>query len=467
MHDFKLLIGGDLVAGDHSMEVLNPASEAVLAICPRASRAQLDQAVAAAKSAFPSWAATPVAERQSALRAIADKVEQNAGELAHLLTREQGKPLRDAMNEARGTAAFFRYFAACELPTRVIEDSELRKVTEHRLPLGVIGAIVPWNFPLTLMAFKVPPALLAGNSIVLKPAPTTPLTTLYFGELIKDVLPPGVLNIVTDANDLGSALTAHPDIAKISFTGSTVTGRKVMANAAETLKRLTLELGGNDAAIVLDDVQPKEIAPKLFDAAFHNNGQMCVALKRLYVHEAVYDEVCAELAVLANRAVVGDGLAAGTQLGPLQNRHQFEKVKELIAASRSCGKIIAGGEVPFKAGYFIRPTIVRDIEDGARLVDEEQFGPVLPVIRFSDVEDALARANASPFGLGQSIWSSDLEKAEALAMRSDAGTVWINKHPDMAPHIPFGGAKQSGIGTELGAQGLLEYTRIHVINSAR
>jgi acyl-CoA reductase-like NAD-dependent aldehyde dehydrogenase len=194
---------------------------------------------------------------------------------------------------------------------------------------------------------------------------------------------------------------------------------------------------------------------------------MCVALKRLYVHEAVYEQVCAELAVLANRAVVGDGLAAGTQFGPLQNRHQFEKVKELIAASRSCGKIIAGGEVPYKTGYFIRPTIVRDIEDGARLVDEEQFGPVLPVIRFSDVEDALARANTSPFGLGQSIWSSDLEKAEALAMRSDAGTVWINKHPDMAPHIPFGGAKQSGIGTELGAQGLLEFTRIHVINSAR
>jgi acyl-CoA reductase-like NAD-dependent aldehyde dehydrogenase len=466
-HEFTLLIDGERVSGESTLEVINPANERVLAHCPRASAGQLERAVAAASRAFPGWAATPLAQRQQALRAIADTVERNSETLARLLTREQGKPLRAATGEVLGTAAFFRHFSMCDLPPQVIEDSAVRKVTQYRRPLGVIGAIVPWNFPLMLMAFKVPPALLTGNTVVLKPAPTTPLTTLYFGELVKDILPRGVLNVITDANDLGGALTAHPDIAKISFTGSTATGRKVMAGAAATLKRVTLELGGNDAAIVLDDVQPQKVAPQLFEAAFYNSGQMCVAVKRLYVQEAIYEEMCAELAALAKRAVVGDGLATDTQFGPLQNRTQFEKVKGLIADSRRHGKLIAGGETPFAAGYFIKPAIVRDIEDGTPLVDEEQFGPVLPVIRFRDPEDALARANATPFGLGQSIWSSDPERAQALAMRSDAGTVWINKHPDMAPHIPFGGAKQSGFGAELGEEGLREFTRIQVINSAR
>jgi acyl-CoA reductase-like NAD-dependent aldehyde dehydrogenase len=466
MTAFKLLIGGRLEDGDSTMAVINPATEEILAQCPRASKRQLDRAVAAAKEAFPNWSRTSMAERKKALIAIADIVEAKAGELARLLTQEQGKPLRDATAEAYGLAAFCRYFASLDLPDRVIEDSEGRKVEARRKPLGVIGAIVPWNFPLILFGFKIPPALLAGNTVVLKPAPTTPLATLRLAELIKDVLPPGVLNVITDMNDLGAALTAHPDVRKISFTGSTATSKKVMAGAAETLKRITLELGGNDAGIVLDDVDPKTAAPKIFDGAFQNSGQVCIAMKRLYVHESIYDEMCDELAALANSAIVGDGLEQGTTLGPLQNRMQFDKVKEILEDARKHGTVMAGGETPAK-GFFIRPTIVRDITDGVRLVDEEQFGPVLPVIKYSDPEDALARANASPYGLGGSIWSSDLARAHDLAERMDAGTVWINKHIDLGPNIPFGGAKQSGLGVEMGEEGLAEFTQLQVINTAR
>lgn len=464
---YKLLIDGKLVAGDQTMDVINPATEEVLATCPRASMNQLNQAVAAAKAAFPAWSATSMAVRKQALLAIADIIEKNATELARLLTQEQGKPLADATGEVYGTAAFFRYFTALDLPVKVIEDSPGKRVEAHRKPLGVIGAIVPWNFPMILMAFKVPPALLAGNTIVLKPAPTTPLTSLRLGELIKDVLPAGVINIITDANDLGGALTAHPDVRKISFTGSTATGSKVMAGAAAMLKRITLELGGNDAGIVLDDVNPKEMAPQLFESAFQNNGQVCIAMKRLYVHESIYDEMCSELAKLADAAIVGDGLKQGTQLGPLQNKMQFDKVKDIIEDARKTGTIIAGGLAPEQAGYFIRPTIVRDISDGTRLVDEEQFGPVLPIIKYSDPQDAVARANASPYGLGGSVWSSNPERAYALANQMDSGTVWVNQHADLAPNIPFGGAKQSGLGTELGEEGLAEFTQLKIISIAR
>tara|TARA_R110000824_G_scaffold118960_15_gene272354 strand:+ start:45136 stop:46539 length:1404 start_codon:yes stop_codon:yes gene_type:complete len=467
MSEYKLLIGGKLVDGAQTMDVINPATEEVLAKCPRASEAQLNEAVAAAKAAFPAWAKTSMAERKKALNAIADAIEANGQELARLLTQEQGKPLADATGEVFGTAAFFRYFTALDLPVKVIDDSEGRKVELHRKPLGVIGAIVPWNFPMILMSFKLPPALLAGNTVVLKPAPTTPLTSLKLGELIKDILPAGVVNIITDANDLGGALTAHPDVRKISFTGSTATGSKVMAGAAATLKRITLELGGNDAGIVLDDVNPKETAPALFQSAFQNNGQVCIAMKRLYVHESIYDEMCDELAALANAAIVGDGLKQGTQLGPLQNKMQFDKVSEVIADAKKHGRVIAGGEKISGAGYFIQPTIVRDITDGTRLVDEEQFGPVLPVIKYSDANDAVARANASPFGLGGSIWSSNPDRAYELALQMESGSVWVNKHAELAPNIPFGGSKTSGLGTELGEEGLAEFTQLQVINVAR
>jgi acyl-CoA reductase-like NAD-dependent aldehyde dehydrogenase len=464
MTELNLLIDGKLVPGDLEMPVINPATEEVLAQCPRASNAQLDQAVAAAKAAFPGWAATPIEERRKLIVKMAEAIEANVNELARLLTGEQGKPLADATGEVMGMAGFFRYLGSLDLPMKVIENSGDRRVEAYRRPLGVVGCIIPWNYPLLILGFKLPPALLAGNTLIVKPAPTTPLSTLKFAELVKDILPRGVLNVIADANDLGDAMTKHPDIRKISFTGSTATGQKVMASAAATLKRITLELGGNDAGIVLDDVDPKKVAPGIFEGAFQNSGQVCLAIKRLYVHESVYDELCSELVTIANNTVVDDGSKQGTKLGPLQNKMQYEKVKGFLDSARKDGNIVAGGEAMDRPGYFIQPTIVRDIKEGSRLVDEEQFGPVLPLIKYSDNDDVIRRANATTYGLGASVWSSDTARAHAVASRIEAGTVWINKHLDMAPHIPFGGAKHSGIGTEFAEEGLAEFTQLQIIN---
>ena len=284
--------------------------------------------------------------------------------------------------------------------------------------------------------------------------------------LVAKMLPPGVVNFITDVNDLGDALTSHPDVAKISFTGSTATGKKVIASAAATLKRVTLELGGNDAGIVLGDVDPKKVGSCHLRWRVPEQRPGLSALKRLYVHESVYDRMCDELAELANAAIVDDGLKQGTKLGPLQNKMQYEKVKGYLDDARANGTIVAGGDAPDRPGYFIRPTIVRDIAEGTRLVDEEQFGPILPLIKFSDPDDALRRANATPYGLGASVWSSDKEAAYDLATQMEAGTVWINKHLDILPYVPFGGAKNSGIGRELGEEGLAEFTQLQVINMA-
>lgn len=467
MSDYKLLIGGRLVDGDASMDVINPASEEVLAACPRGSERQMNEAVAAAKEAFKSWRKVPMAERRAMVMKLADAVEARVEEFGRLLTQEQGKPLAESTAEIAYTAAFLRYLASLDLENKLIEDNENRRVEMRRKPLGVVGCIIPWNFPVLIVAFKAPVALLAGNTIVIKPAPTTPLTTLRLGELIADIFPAGVVNIVTDQNDLGGVLTTHPDVAKISFTGSTETGKKVMASAASSIKRITLELGGNDAAIVLGDVDPKTVAPGIFGGATMNAGQVCLAIKRVYAHESIYDELCDELAKLADAAVVDDGLKQGAQIGPLQNKMQYEKVKGFLEDARANGTIIAGGAVEDRPGYFIRPTIVRDVSDGTMIVDEEQFGPILPVIKFSDVDDALERANASPWGLGGSVWSTDRDKAYDIACEVDSGTVWINKHLDFGPNIPFGGAKQSGIGVEFAEEGLYEFTQIQVINEAR
>jgi acyl-CoA reductase-like NAD-dependent aldehyde dehydrogenase len=467
MSDFKLLIDGRLVDGASVLDVINPATEEVFASCARASKAQLDEAVAAAKAAFPAWSAAPIADRRKVILAMADVIQANAQELSRLLTQEQGMPLKMAQRDVLGCAAFFRHFASLDLPVKVVEDSATARVEVRYKPLGVVGAIVPWNFPMVLMSFKVPAALVAGNTVVLKPAATTPLTTLRFAALVKDLAPPGVLNVIADANDLGGEMTRHPGIRKISFTGSTETGKRVMAGAADTLKRLSLELGGNDALIVLDDVDPKKVAPQVFTAAMQNAGQICIAAKRIYVHESIYDVMCDELAKLAEAAVVGDGLEQGTQIGPVQNKQQFERVLGFIEAGKRDGKVIAGGGRKGEKGYFIQPTIIRDIADGAQLVDEEQFGPVMPVIKYSDPKDAVARANASRYGLGGSIWAKDTERAWALAESMASGSVWVNKHGELRPHLPFGGSNLSGIGIELGEEGLKEFTQIQVLNMAR
>ncbi|PZQ59657.1 MAG: aldehyde dehydrogenase [Sphingomonas taxi] len=464
---YRLLIDGRLVDGAASLDVVDPATATVFATAQRADRAQLDAAVEAATRAFPAWSALSREQRAGYLETLADAVEARFEEFALLLTSEQGKPLAEARFEVGGAVAALRYFAQVDLPPETLVDDAENLIVEHRAPLGVVGVITPWNFPLILLVVKVAPALSTGNTVVAKPAPTTPLTTLLLGEVAADILPAGVFNTIVDANDLGSALAAHSGVAKVSFTGSTETGRKVMGSAAGTLKRLTLELGGNDAAILLDDVDVDEVAPRIFAAATINAGQVCMAAKRIYAPRALYDRLCDALGALARAAVVDDGRNQGAQIGPLQNRQQYDKVLDLIDDARGSGTIVAGGGRLDREGFFIAPTVVRDLPDDARLVREEQFGPVIPVLAYDALDDLVARVNDSEFGLAGSIWTSDPTRALDLAMRLDTGTVWINKHLDLRFDVPFGGAKQSGIGREQGIEGVREFTQAKVINMAK
>ena len=464
---FKLLIDGDLVDGADRLAVTNPATGEPFATCARADAAQLERAVAAAKRAFPAWRDGGQPQRQALLHKVADAMEARFEDFARLLTQEQGKPLAEARFELGGSIAAFRHFGAQILQPETLVDEPDSLVVEHYSPLGVVGCIVPWNFPMILLAIKVSAALSTGNTVVVKPAPTTPLTAALLGEVAAGILPPGVFNVIIDANDLGGMLSSHPDVAKISFTGSTATGRNVMASAAATLKRLTLELGGNDVAIVLDDADPAEVAAKLYAAATFNAGQTCMAAKRLYVPNAMLDEIGERLTTLASATVLGDGLDAGTQMGPIQNRMQFDKLQELMAATQSEGTVLTGGARLNRPGYFIQPAIVRDLADDARLVTEEQFGPLVPLLSYDTIEDVLARANASDYGLGGTVWGKDLDKAAAVARAIDTGTVWINKHLDLRFDVPFGGVKQSGLGREQGQAGLKEFVDARIVSMAR
>ena len=463
----QMLINGKMSNGSRSLDVVDPATGEVFATSACASREEIEDAVAAAAAAYPAWSATSLEERRTVLIKMAEAIEANLESIARTLTSEQGKPIDDALGEVGGAAYFLRYYAGLEIPVEMIEDSEVRRVELHRKPLGVVAAIVPWNFPVLTAVNKAGAALLTGNTVVVKPAATTPLATLEIAALWQDIVPPGTVNIVTDKNDLGDVLTGHPLVRKISFTGSTNTGMKVMSAGSSTLKRMTLELGGNDSGIVLDDCDPDIVSQQLFDSAFANNGQVCIALKRLYVHDSQYDAVCAKLAEIAKTTVVGPGSQQGTKLGPVQNRVQYDKLKALIEETRDQGTIIAGGDSPEGSGYFINPTIVRDIADDARLVTDEQFGPVLPVMRYADINDVVERANNTSFGLGNSVWSADPERAGAVAERLDSGSVWINKHGDIGPNTPFAGAKMSGVGIEMGMHGLLEFTQAKVMNFAK
>lgn len=464
---YSMLIDGKADAGASSFDVINPATGEVLARCPKADEATVNRAVAAAKAAFPAWAAKSQDERAALVSQLADAIGARQGEFASLLTAEQGKPLQQAAIEMMGCIYTLKTFAGMRVEEKVYREKGSSKIFEHRTPLGVVATITPWNFPVLMLMNKLGPALVAGNTVVAKPAPTTPLTGLLFGEIAAEILPPGVFNIICDENDLGHVLTNHPDVAKIAFTGSTATGKKVMASAADGVKRVTLELGGNDAAIVLDDVDPVKAARKVYGGAMANAGQVCVAIKRAYVPEAIYDPFCDELARLAGEAVVDDGSKQGTTIGPIQNKKQYERVKELIEDAKQHGTVIAGGEPLDRPGYFIPPTIVRDLPEDARLVQEEQFGPVLPLIRFDDVDDVIARANASEYGLGASVWGADEDAAYAVAERIASGTVWVNEVQHLTPFAAFGGMKQSGLGVEGGLEGLAEYTNTQTITRRR
>ncbi|MFO7309996.1 MAG: aldehyde dehydrogenase family protein [Pseudomonadota bacterium] len=461
----RLLIDGELVAGDYTLDVVNPATGEVFATVARASRRQAEAAIEAAKRAQPAWDALGWDARSDLLKALADAVEERRRDFIDTMVAEQGKPRVEAAQEVDYSIAFIRHFAGLRLPEKDIRMQGGRVELRHR-PLGVVAGISPWNFPLLIPAAKIAPALVTGNTMVMKPAPTTPILTLMLGELAAAILPAGVLNVITDQNDLGDLLTSHPDIAKVTFTGSTATGRRIMASAAPTLKRLTLELGGNDAAIVLEDVNVEETAERIFNAAFFNTGQACLAIKRVYVADTIYDAFSEAIARRAREAVVGPGNDPASRFGPLQNRQQFEKAKYFLEVARRDGHIIAGGSTIDGPGYFVRPTVVRDINDSSELVAQEQFCPILPIVRVADGEEALTLANHSDFGLGGSVWSGDPARAKELAQRMQSGTVWVNQHLNFGPDVPLAGAKQSGIGVEWTELGLAEFCQVNVINQA-
>jgi acyl-CoA reductase-like NAD-dependent aldehyde dehydrogenase len=459
---YPIVVGGKSIHTADHFEVRNPATDDVVGLAPKATRSQLDDAVEAANAAFPKWSKLPDNERKNVCRAITKKIGEHAEELARLLTMEQGKPLNGLGSrfELGGTQAWAQYTAELDISIKVLQDNNEGRVELHRKPMGVVGSITPWNFPLMIAIWHIIPAIRAGNTVVNKPSPYTPLSTLRMVELIQEVVPPGVVNCVAGDDALGTAMSEHAHIQKIAFTGSNPTGRKVMSAAAATLKRLTLELGGNDAGIVLPDVDPRQIAEGLFWGAFINNGQTCASLKRLYVHEDVYDGVCDSLASFARAVPVGNGLDEKNALGPVQNRMQHDKVSRLVKAAKNAGgRVLLGGDEPAN-GLFFPLTLIADLDNGNPLVDEEQFGPALPIIRFSKLDDAIARANDNPNGLGGSIWSKDARKARDLALELECGTAWINKHGAIQPNAPFGGVKGSGFGVEFGEEGLFENTNV-------
>lgn len=469
MREYHLIIDGEKVGGEEgSFGVKNPATEEVFANCPSASDAQLDLAVKSADEAFQTWSKVSDEKRSQLLLAVAQKIEENANELATLIVKEQGKPKGLADIEIGASIAWINYTASLQIPVETIEDSDERTITMYRKPLGVVGSITPWNWPFMIAIWHILPALKAGNTLVCKPSSNTPLSTLVMVELMNEVLPKGVINILAGGSALGSKMSKHEGIRKIAFTGSTETGKSIMDDSSDTLKRLTLELGGNDAAIVLPNTQNlDDLIPKIFQGSFLNMGQTCAAIKRLYVHEDQYEEVCEKLVAVANAQVVGDGLQEGVTFGPLQNKAQLDFVKELVEdAKQNGGTVLCGGGSSQESGYFYDPTIISNVDNSFRIVSEEQFGPVLPVVKYSTLEEAIKMANDSDVGLGGSVWG-DAKEAEEVALELECGTSWVNVHAEVLPHSPFGGCKLSGYGVEFGQEGLLEFTRPHVVNVSK
>lgn len=462
-----MTIDGRPAASEKLIEVINPATGQAFASAPDCSREELDRAVLAAQKAFRTWRATPLAERQRCLAEAGEALLGRAGEFALLFTTEQGRPLAGARTEVEAAGNWLKAVSKMSPPTHVVEDSPQRFVETRYVPLGVVCAIAPWNFPMTLAVWKIAPALLAGNTMVLKPSPFTPLCTLKMGELFAAIFPPGVLNVVTGGDWLGPAMTSHPGFAKIAFTGSTQTGMKVMEAAASGLKRITLELGGNDAAIVMPDVDVDAVAEKIFFGAFFNSAQICIATKRLYVHAEIYEKLRDRLAELIASSRMGSGLEPEAILGPIQNERQYHRVLALIEDARASGLSLIQGAAPDGPGFFVPVTLVDNPPDDARVVTEEAFGPVLPMMKFEDIDEVVARANDSEYGLAGAIWSRDEKQALEIARRLETGTIWINQNLTVRPDAPFAGHKLSGFGVENGEDGLLEYMAPQVVHLAR
>lgn len=464
-----MLIEGAQLSSQKSIDVLNPATERAFARCYISSPADVDAAVLAASNAFPGWSQLPDRDRSVLVQEVGQLIEAHSDELKHLVMLESGKPIRGFMGigagaEVGASIAWTNAAATQTTPIEILQDDNEARVELHRRPIGVVGSITPWNWPLMIAIWHIMPALRVGNTVVIKPSLLTPVATARVVELANTVLPKGVLNLVHGGADIGSVMSRHPGIAKLIFTGSTPTGKRIMRDSADSLKRLTLELGGNDAGIVLPGTDITAIAERIFAASFANNGQTCAALKRLYVHESQYTDMSNAIVKIAENVIVGDSMDEKTDFGPMQNALQRDRVHELVEDAKARGgKVLCGGGIPIASGYYYPPTIISCVTDGLRIVDEEQFGPVLPVISYADVDDVIAQVNLNPCGLGGSIWSDDLDQAYLAAPRLLCGSVWINDHGCVRPDVPFGGIKQSGYGVQFGRDGLNALTAVQTI----
>jgi acyl-CoA reductase-like NAD-dependent aldehyde dehydrogenase len=467
MKTYAFTINGKSISTEKTFDVKNPATGDSIGSASMSNKDHVSQAVAAAKAAQPSWAAKSDEERKSTMNKVADILAENTAYLAKWITEEQGKPMAGpgSMFEMQACVGWTQVPASLDLPVEVIFEDDTRKDELHRKPIGVIGAIAPWNWPLMIAIWQIIPAIRTGNTVVLKPSEYTTIGTLEMVRLINTVLPPGVLNTVSGGGDIGASLVEHKDVDKIMFTGSTSTARKIIESSKGNMARLTLECGGNDAAIILPGTDIKSKAEDLFWGAFINMGQTCACAKRLYVHENDYDAVVEVLSDLASKMPMGNGMEDGIVLGPIQNKMQFDKVNDLVEDAKSKGaEVICGGSPLGGSGYFYPITLLGNVDNGHRIVDEEQFGPVLPIIKYKLVEEAIQKANDTKTGLGGSVWGDNLDQAAEVASKIQAGTVWINQHGAIHPMVPFGGIKDSGYGVEFGIEGLKAVTRPQVIS---
>jgi succinate-semialdehyde dehydrogenase/glutarate-semialdehyde dehydrogenase len=450
------------------LPVTNPGTGEVFAEVPSGTEADVDAAVTAARTAFPDWSSLAVSKRGEILAAAAHHVEQRLDELVPLLTREQGKTLRDSRIELAKAIDTLRHYAGLSKALRGAHAPNLDPGVDGmvlRRPLGVVGAIVPWNFPTTLLCNKLAPAVVAGNVVVAKPAGTTPLTTLRFAELLAEGgLPAGVFNVVTGSGSgTGTALVTHPGVRKIAFTGSTSVGEQIMALASRGTKRVTLELGGSDPMVICDDADLAAAASAASMGRFYNCGQACLAVKRVYVFESVADEVIEQVTAKARRLKVGRGDVKGSQMGPLHTAGQRDEVAEQVQRTLARGgELVCGGGAPddpeLAGGFFYAPTVVVDPPHDSPMATEEVFGPALPIWRVADLDEAITRANASPYGLGSSVWTRDLQRARRAAEQIEAGYTWVNSRTKVYDELPFGGWKSSGYGKEHGQEAFDFYT---------
>ncbi|KAL4762598.1 aldehyde dehydrogenase family protein [Aspergillus foveolatus] len=453
------IINNQFVPSARTRHSTNPSTGEPLYEVPWATEEDVDRAVEHARTAFKSWSRLPFQERSRLLVAYADAVEAERAPLANLLVLEQGKPLSLAQTELDMSVQWLRTFATMEVKDELLDDNEERSITQTFPPLGVCCGIVPWNWPVLLALGKVGPALITGNTMIIKPSPYTPYCDLKLGEIGMRVFPPGVLQVLSGGDELGPILTQHPGIDKITFTGSSATGKLVMQSCAKTLKRVTLELGGNDPAIICEDVDIDAIVPKITSLAFLNSGQICMLIKRVYIHESIYDAFRDAMVAFAKSIKTGDGFEPDAFVGPIQNSMQYEKVKDMYSeiGRRNWKQALEGRVFENSKGYYISPAIIDNPPEDSRIVLEEPFGPIVPLLKWSDEEDVIARANSLKDGLGASVWSKDLDRAERIGRQLSAGSVWLNSHFDVAPNVPFGGHKWSGLGSEWGMTGLKQY----------